>query len=113
MGVCAVSNRRVQSSAHCDVPPAMKNSSGTQLNSEDVGEKRADEHPGPLGLPEAQLQRKTREVMLKRLNCSLTTHQIPSQAMTMKSWSSFIVSTLMSGKAEIICSSGGRFLFRL
>lgn len=51
--------------------------------------------------------------MPQRHNSSLTTHQIPSQAMTMKSWSSFIVSTLMSGKAEIICSSGGRFLFRL
>lgn len=46
-------------------------------------------------------------------SCSCATHQIPSQAMTMKSWSSFIVSTLMSGKAEIICSSGGRFLLRL
>lgn len=52
-------------------------------------------------------------VMPQRHNSSLPTHQIPSQAMIMKSWSSFIVSTLMSGKAEIICSSGGRFLFRL
>lgn len=41
------------------------------------------------------------------------THQMPSQAMTMKSWSSLSVRTLTSGMAEIICSSGGRALFLL
>lgn len=41
------------------------------------------------------------------------THQMPSQAMTMKSWSSLSVRTLTSGIAEIICSSGGRALFLL
>lgn len=46
-------------------------------------------------------------------SCPTSTYQMPSQAMTMKSWSSLIVNTLMSGNAEIICSSGGRFLLRL
>jgi hypothetical protein len=39
------------------------------------------------------------------------TSQIPSQPMTMKSSSSSICLTVMSGTQVIACSSGGKFLF--